>query len=184
VSDEKEASMKASRPHRVPLARRRQRLIVKLLPEETLVYDVDCSRAHCLGPVAAAVWRRCDGRSSAAQVARAVARETGTEVDEAAVWVAVGRLGEAKLLEEKPEALGGRSRRDWLKEAAFLAGVSVVSITAPLALEAATCVSNCSSRPDGPGNCGAIPCCPPATGSCCRQGNGGNCQCKNGACSP
>jgi hypothetical protein len=157
---------------------------VRSFSEETLVYDVDRSRAHCLGPVAASVWRRCDGRSSAARVAAAVARETGETVDEAAVWVAVGRLAEAHLLEDKAPSPGGRSRREWLKEAALIGGLSVVSITAPLAVEAATCVANCSSRPDGPGNCGAIPCCPPASGSCCRQGGGQNCACKSGACNP
>jgi len=168
----------------VPRARGGRRFIVQSLPEETLVYDVDRSRAHCLGVVAASVWRRCDGRSSAARVAAAVGRETGRAVDEAAVWLAVGRLAEADLLEPNVRTPGGRSRREWLKEAALVGGLAVVSITAPLAVEAATCVANCSSRPDGPGNCGAIPCCPPASGNCCRQGGGHNCACKNGACNP
>jgi hypothetical protein len=176
--------MKKSRPRSVPRARSLRRFIVTRLPDETLVYDVERSRAHCLGPVAASVWRHCDGRSSAGRVAAKVARETGRVVDEAAVWLAVGRLGEAHLLEEKVQAPGGRSRREWLKEAALVGGLAVVSITAPLALEAATCVSNCSSRPDAPGNCGAIPCCPPAVGNCCRQGGGQHCGCKSGACNP
>lgn len=168
----------------VPRARPRQGLIVKALIDETLVYDIARSRAHCLGPVAAAVWKHCDGRSRAAQVAAAVARETGGPVDEAAVWLAVGRLADAHLLVEKVPQPGGRSRREWLKEAALVGGLAVVSITAPLAVEAATCVANCSSRPDTPGNCGAIPCCPPAAGNCCRQGGGQNCGCKTGACNP
>jgi len=162
---------------------RRARLIVRRLPEETLVYDLDTSRAHCLGPVAAAVWRHCDGRSSAERIATVVRKETGAEVGEAAVMVAVDRLSEAKLL-SAPLPPAGRSRREWLKQAAMITGLTVVSITAPLSVEAATCVANCATRPNTPaGNCGAIPCCPPATGRCCRQGSGQNCGCRtSGSC--
>jgi hypothetical protein len=137
--------------------------------------------------VAAAVWRRCDGRTSAAQAASRVSAEAGTLVDEAAVWISVGRLADARLLDEKLSRPGGRSRREWLgRTAAVAAGLAVLSVTAPLAVEAATCVANCSSRPDNPpGNCGAIPCCPPATGNCCAQGNGQNCACRTmGGCTP
>ena len=124
-----------------PPRARRTRLIVRPLPEETLVYDLDRSRAHCLGRIAASVWRRCDGRSSAARIAAGVRRETGVDVGEAGVWVAVDRLAEARLL-EKPPPEGGRSRREWLKQAAMVAGLTVVSITAPLSVEAATCMAN------------------------------------------
>ena len=163
---------------------RKAKLIVRRLPDETLVYDVERSRAHCLGPVAAAVWRQCDGRSSAARIATVVAKETGASVGEAAVMVALDRLQDARLLaEDLPE--GGRSRREWMKKAAMVAGLTVVSITAPLSVEAATCVAGCTSRPNTPpGNCGAIPCCPPATGRCCSQSAGQNCNCRTtGACS-
>ena len=157
---------------------RRTRLIVRRLPDETLIYDSDSSRAHCLGPVAAAVWRHCDGRSSASRIASAVRKETGVEVGEAAVMVALDRLAEARLLEQPlPEA--GRSRREWLKQAAMIGGLTVVSITAPLSVEAATCIANCNSRVGG--NCGAIACCPgagvPANSRCCSQGPGG-CLCR------
>ena len=167
-----------------PPRARRTRLIVRRLPEETLVYDLERSRAHCLGVTAASVWRHCDGRSSAARIAAGVRKETGIDVGEAGVWVAVDRLGAARLLEKSlPE--GGRSRREWLKQAAMVAGLTVVSITAPLSVEAATCVAGCTSRPNTPpGNCGAIPCCPPATGRCCSQSAGQNCNCRTtGACS-
>jgi coenzyme PQQ synthesis protein D (PqqD) len=161
---------------------RKARLVVRRLPEETLVYDLDSSRAHCLGPVAASVWRHCDGRTSTARIASVAAQENGVEVGEAAVIV--DRLAEARLL-EAPLAPGGRSRREWMKKAAMVAGLTVVSITAPLSVEAATCVANCTGRPNTPpGNCGAIPCCPPATGKCCTQSAGQNCNCRtNGACS-
>lgn len=176
-------SLPATRSRAVPPRARRTRLIVRQLPEETLVYDLDRSRAHCLGTVAASVWRHCDGRSSAARIAVDVRKKTGVDVGEAGVWLAVDRLAAARLLDQRlPEA--GRSRREWLKQAGMVAGLTVVSITAPLSLEAATCVASCTSRPNAPaGNCGAIPCCPPATGRCCVQGGGQFCTCRtSGGC--
>jgi hypothetical protein len=163
---------------------RKARLIVRRLPDETLVYDNETSRAHCLGPVAASVWRHADGRSSVARIAAAVGRESGTEIGEAAVRVALERLDDARLLDQALPA-SGRSRREWMKQAAMITGLTVVSITAPLSVEAATCVTGCTSRPNTPpGNCGAIPCCPPATGRCCTQSAGQNCNCRTtGACS-
>jgi hypothetical protein len=163
---------------------RKARLIVRRLPDETLVYDSETSRAHCLGPVAAAVWRHADGRSSVARIAAVVGKETGMAVGEAAVRVALDRLDDARLLDQ-PLPESGRSRREWLKQAAMVTGLTVVSITAPLSVEAATCVAGCTSRPNTPpGNCGAIPCCPPASGRCCTQSAGQNCNCRTvGACS-
>ncbi len=163
---------------------RKTKLIVRRLPEETLVYDLEKSRAHCLGPVAASVWRHADGRTSPARIATVVAKETGEAVGEAAVMVALDRLGDARLL-SAPLPANGRSRREWLKQAAMVAGLTVISITAPLSVEAATCVANCTSRPNTPpGNCGAIPCCPPASGRCCTQSAGQNCSCRTtGGCS-
>lgn len=166
----------------IPRARR-ARLITRELPEETLVYDLETSRAHCLGRLAAAVWRRCDGRADAARIAAGVRRETGADIDEGGVRIAVERLGDARLLESRPPAVGA-SRRELLKKAAILGGLTVASITAPLSVEAATCVTGCNTRPNTPpGNCGAIPCCPPDTGRCCRQAAGSLCRCRNvGGC--
>jgi hypothetical protein len=168
----------------VPPRARTTRLIVKQLPGETLVYDLDRSRAHCLGTTAASVWRQCDGRKGAERIAAGVRRDTGVEVGEAGVWVAVDRLAAAKLL-EAPLPERGRSRRELLKQAAMIGGLTVASITAPLSVEAATCIANCTTRPNTPaGNCGAIPCCPPATGNCCRQSAGSFCSCRTaGGCS-
>jgi hypothetical protein len=151
---------------------------------ETLVYDRERSRAHCLGPVAAAVWRHCDGRATAAEVAERVRAELDVELDAHAVWIAARRLERAHLLEEKLAVPRAAARREWLKQAAALGGLTVLSITAPLAVEAATCISNCLSRPNGACG-GGLPCCPPATGNCCAQGGGSNCTCRTGgACGP
>ena len=95
----KAADSRTSSPA-VPPRARTARLVVRQLPEETLVYDLDRSRAHCLGTTAASVWRHCDGRKGAERIAAGVRKDTGVDVGEAGVWVAVDRLAAAKLLDE------------------------------------------------------------------------------------
>ncbi len=48
----------------LPVARHKN-LIVKELPDETLIYDLDSDKAHCLNQTAALVWKNCDGTRSA-----------------------------------------------------------------------------------------------------------------------
>jgi len=177
---------KRSRPSH-PIARRDD-LAVRVVDGETLVYDLQRHRAHCLEAVVAAVWRHCDGRSSPAEIARRVAEETGVALPAGAVPVALHRLHRARLLEGAP-APPEAGRREWLKRAAGLAGLAVVSIAAPTPVDAATCVPlGTCEQPGGPGggDCTTNFCCPgpgvPASGRCCRQGPGA-CQCRNtGAC--
>jgi hypothetical protein len=44
-------------------------LVINDLTDEVLVYDLKRDKAHCLNPTAAAVWKLCDGKSSAAEIA-------------------------------------------------------------------------------------------------------------------
>ena len=48
--------MKNNRPDQLPRARTSE-LIVKELPDETLVYDLANDKAHCLNHTAALVWK-------------------------------------------------------------------------------------------------------------------------------
>jgi hypothetical protein len=61
---------------------RGESLVVRQIGPETLVYDRLRHRAHCLGPLAAAVWRACDDRRSAAEIARLVSAGWAEPVDE------------------------------------------------------------------------------------------------------
>ena len=89
---------------------RKDGLVVKELPDEMLVYDLERHRAHCLNPTAALVWKRCDGRTSVKEIATLLQKELKTlpgkpgkpgKVDEKLVWLALDRLGKAHLLEER-----------------------------------------------------------------------------------
>jgi hypothetical protein len=46
-------------------------LIVKVIDDETLIYDMGRHAATCLNEFAAKVWRECDGTTSVADIADA-----------------------------------------------------------------------------------------------------------------
>ena len=116
-------------------------LIVQDVGDETLVYDRQRDRAHALGPLAAAIWRACDGRTSSREIARKVSTEA--RVDANLVELALKRLARAKLL-QRPQAAPGEgtlaSRRELLKRAAAIGGMAVLSVTVPTPAMALSCL--------------------------------------------
>ncbi|HVG33093.1 MAG TPA: PqqD family protein [Pyrinomonadaceae bacterium] len=150
----------------LPRARRAQ-LIVKELPNETLVYDEESHEAHCLNQTAAFVWRHCDGHTSIAKMGRLLEKQAKTKVPEQLVWSALEQLEKSHLLEgpaPRPMLTEGMSRRELIRRLGIgtaLALPVVVSIVAPTAAEAAstTCApvgGPCSVDADccSPARCG------------------------------
>jgi len=93
-------------------------LVVRELPEEVLVYDLERHRAVCLNRTAAFVWKRCDGRMSVGALSRMLAGELRVPVREELVWLALEQLGRDRLLEERiarPAALPRMSRRELMR---------------------------------------------------------------------
>jgi coenzyme PQQ synthesis protein D (PqqD) len=169
----------AGRP-KVPRARRRQ-LVVEQVADETLVYDLERHRAHCLSATAAWIWRRCDGATDVATLAARLGRKLGREVDEEVVWVALHRLSRARLLEgpmPPARARSLRSRRE-LVAAAAVVGVSVLSMAAPTSGQAATCITQaaCVALANGNPRCAGQPCCDVPNRVCQSQGCGQTCCC-------
>ena len=171
----------------MPMARSEQ-LVVRELPDETLVYDLQRHKAHCLNRSAALVWRACDGKTSVAEIAARVARELDLPNDEVFVQAALVQLGRARLLTEAPARQAGPSpRRQALQRLGWgLAAPAVVSILAPTLAEAVTCVakadceniSKCSQGPDQ--CCDRRPCCEKPKQKCVPQGGAaGGCGCEN-----
>jgi hypothetical protein len=98
-------------------------LTVCELSAEVLIYDRRRHRAHCLNATAAAVWRRCDGRTPVAELTRLVAAEAGLDAP-AAVALALEQLGRRHLLDEAPPAATDRvGRREALRKLALAAAV-------------------------------------------------------------
>ena len=140
---------------------RKDGLVVKELPDEMLVYDLERHRAHCLNPTAALVWKHCDGRTSAKEIATLLQKELKAppgkpgKIDEKLVWLALDRLGKAHLLEERlsPPPEGARfAHRELVRKLGLVGGLTVLlplvtSIVAPTPAEAAaTCVFDCTGE--------------------------------------
>ena len=118
-------------PNHMPKATT-ERLIVTVIVDETLVYDMGRHAAACLNEFAAKVWWQCDGKTSVAGIADALGE------DEHAVWLALHQLTKSQLLTEAvalpPDMTKAKSRREiagqlGLGAAAFVTSI-VVSTTA------------------------------------------------------
>jgi hypothetical protein len=136
-----------SREELMPRSRVEQ-LVVQEMSDETLVYDLDRHKAHCLNRAAATVWRHCDGRTSVREMAEILHRESSDlPASESVVWVALDQLGKARLLDAPvvpPAALANAGRRAALKRIGLVGGAAallpvITSIVAPTPAAAATC---------------------------------------------
>jgi hypothetical protein len=136
-----------------------ERLIVREIDGETLVYDRSRDAASCLNEFAARVWRECDGETSVAGIAAALGE------DERAVWLALHQLTKAQLLTEAiaflPDMSAAKSRREVAGRLGLGLGAAafVTSIVVPMPAQAASCVTR-----DNPCFPRTIP---PITGNCC-----------------
>jgi hypothetical protein len=156
----------------VPIARK-DSLIVKELPDETLVYDLQRDKAHCLNSTAALVWKNCDGKRTIGQLRELMEQDAGVPVPEEMVWLALDQLETFKLLDDGPAIplqLSGMSRRSLMKRIGFaaIAIPVIISISAPTPASA-------QSIPGGlpPGSC------------CTTNANCASNKCQNGgACTP
>ena len=138
-----------------------ERLIVREIDGETLVYDRGRDAASCLNEFAARVWRECDGETSVAAIAAALGE------DERAVWLALHQLTKAQLLTEAiafpPDMSAAKSRREVAGRLGLGAAAFVTSIVAPMPAQAATCL------PVGALCTNSAQCCPSTTGHVCKS---------------
>lgn len=124
---------------------RSEGLVVRELEGEVLVYDLERHRAVCLNPSAAAVWRRCDGRTEVASLGRALAAGQSSDGDEGVVWLALEQLARDHLLEERPPRVADSrrvTRRELIRRLGLAAAASlplVTSVVAPTPAQAASC---------------------------------------------
>jgi hypothetical protein len=103
---------------------RKDRLTVQELPDETLVYDHERHKAHCLNAVASLVWRHCDGNTSVDELARLVADQLEIGAPAALVGLALEQLERRHLLDSAlppPTSAARVGRRDALKKLALAA---------------------------------------------------------------
>jgi len=142
---------------------RQASLIIKEVDDETLVYDLDADKAHCLNSTAAQVWKSCDGKTPVEEIASQLSPD-GAPVNENLVWLALDQLEKFKLLDEapaKPAMLAGLNRRQMVARlgiaaAALPAIVSIVTPQASLRPPGVCCVNpndcqsgDCQQEPPG-----------------------------------
>ena len=114
-----------------------ERLIVREIDGETLVYDRSRDAASCLNEFAARVWRECDGETSVVDIAATLGE------DERAVWLALHELTRAQLLTGAiafpPNMGAAKNRREVGARLGLGAAAFVTSIVAPMPAQAASC---------------------------------------------
>ncbi len=108
--------------HRSLPRAREDGLLVEEVGEELLLYDRESHTAHCLSPIAACVWRHCNGKRDVTELAT-LAGETENVV------VALNELLEKNLLDAEPQltqgSVPGISRRE-----ALVRGVRIGAVVA------------------------------------------------------
>jgi hypothetical protein len=174
--------MKTEKSGFLPTARRKE-IITKEVDGELLIYDRARDKAHCLNPLAGAIWQHCDGLSTAREIAKSLTRKSDSAVDERVVWLGLEELRRSHLLEEAsdkkqwPQILAGMSRREAIRRIGLGAAITlpiVVSMTAPTAVEAAvSCGAKCHPCMTSSQCCGT--CFPAGTVPNCGNGGGSRC---------
>jgi hypothetical protein len=95
---------------------RQDGLVEEAVGEELLLYDQESHTAHCLSPIAACVWRHCDGEHDLAGLAHLVGASKDLVAD------ALHELREKDLLVAEPalieSTIPGESRREAITRAA------------------------------------------------------------------
>jgi hypothetical protein len=154
---------------------RRKGIISKEVDSEVLVYDCDRDKAHCLNGLAAAIWKRCDGRTTVGEIGASLERELNASIDQQVVWLGLELLFRSRLL-EKPAAwlpknfrTSQMSRREAIKHVGLgvaIALPTIVTITAPTPVQAAvSCGARCKACSTGAECCSGV-CAAPPVGTC------------------
>lgn len=143
---------------------RAEGLVVRELAEEVLVYDLDTHKAVCLNGSAAAVWKLCDGRRTAADIRRSLEKQAGGPVPEELVWLALEQLGKDKLLDARvarPTEFAGISRREMIRRVGLATAIAlpvIASIVAPTAADAASCLPQGAACQESAQCCSGLNC--------------------------
>jgi hypothetical protein len=133
---------------------RTEGLVVRELPDEVLVYDLERHKAHCLNSTAAAVWRHCDGQTGPEEIGFRLAKDFGEPVEADVVWLALDQLSSLNLLETPVVRAEGVSRSQLLKRAGLVA--AAISVPAVVSLAAPTAAMAAVSCPGGCGGTGCV----------------------------
>ena len=155
------------RPRHGPPLGRTEGLLVEEVGSETVVYDTDSREAHCLSPLAAAVYAHCDGRTATERLSELASTRLGEPVSPEQVDAALAQLEECGLLVAPPSGISRRQlvRRTAVATAAVSAAPMITSIVTPAHAQSPrlNCQnSQCASGQAGDAWCACVNTCPPS----------------------
>jgi len=134
---------------------KRTRLVVRELADETLVYDVEGHRAHCLNRTAALVWGLCDGKNTVSRVAEKMGERLSATVPEEVVRIALEQLADRGLLapdDFRPaRASNPVSRRAMVRRLGLAAAVALPLVTSIISPTPVMAQSPCTETSCPPG---------------------------------
>jgi hypothetical protein len=171
----------------LPLARS-DGLLIEQVGDETVILDTESKEAHCLSPLAAAVFASADGRTRVEDIAEAFSSDEPESVEQ--VYDAIAQLDERGLLDRPAlpaNPPSGISRRQLVRRtagatAAISAVPLVTSIVTPAFAQGspgARCPAGalCASQANGDVFCACANACPPNSpggGTACQGAGLGN----------
>jgi len=120
------------RPRSIPA----DRITIRDIDAETLLYDQRTHKAWCLNQSSACIWRLCDGTKTLPEIAAIATRQLDSVMSEDLVLLILAELRDKELLEEPSAAVlpEGLSRRQMISKAGLAAAALlpvIAAITAP-----------------------------------------------------
>jgi hypothetical protein len=152
---------------------RTENLVVKELPSELLIYDLEENKAFCLNETARLVMNECDGTQTIDEAIKSLNHKLNSNLSEEMVWMVIEQFKKSNLLKDDyqvPIETTKVTRRKILHSAAAL-GITLPIITSLVAPVAAQVQSGCVAIE---GACVFEPadsCCP---GAVCIETESGN----------
>lgn len=140
--------------HYMPRARR-SKLVVRELVDETLVYDLEGHRAHCLNHTAALAWELCDGRHTVSRIAEKMGARLSARVPDEVVRLALEQLNDRGLLApdnvHPAPAANLVSRRLMMRRLGLAAAVALPLVTSIISPTPVMAQSPCTETSCPPG---------------------------------
>jgi len=120
-----------------PLAR--TELIVEEVSSETIIYDPQSHRAHCLNRIAGSIFRQCDGRTGIPEIGRRLSDAIGLPISKDIVNLGLRQLASRGLLVAKHESAKKHpSRRKMITDLAVAGTVTAALVPAITSIVAPT----------------------------------------------
>jgi len=162
---------------------RQDGLLEETVGEELLLYDQESHTAHCLSPIAACVWRHCDGERDVTELAQLAGASENLVAD------ALHELREKDLLDAEPAlmqtTIPDESRREAIGR---VVRYGAVAAAAPLIVSASAATPAMASsgeitEGEGPCEAGTSTCCVCNEKNKCVTGYMSKELCNNNYCS-